>query len=226
MIAWLRCEAGYEAEPLVAALAAGGIEATDAGGIQDWTTALYRDPEAIGIHVVGSLGYAAFAAGALRRADVVAPVIYLADYPVGGRGVAEVLAAGADDVQRRDIDARELAARVAALSRRATGGDDANNFGGFTHDPRRDTILFNDYDLGLTKMEHLMLAALIKARGSICSRGHLKAAIYGHEDVHKNPKILDVLLVRIRAKIRTIDPDAAPIRTVWGEGWRIEGVAP
>lgn len=226
MIAWLRCEAGYEAEPLVAALAAGGIEATDAGGIQDWTTALYRDPEAIGIHVVGSLGYAASAASALRRADVVAPVIYLADYPVGGRGVAEVLAAGADDVQRRGIDARELAARVVALSRRATGGAAANSFGGFTHDPRRNTILFNDYDLGLTKAEHLMLAALIEARGSICSREHLKAAIYGRDAVFKSPKILDVLLVRIRAKVRAIDPKAAPIVTAWGEGWRIEGATP
>jgi DNA-binding response OmpR family regulator len=71
--------------------------------------------------------------------------------------------------------------------------------------------------LGLTRMETRLMRALAERQDRMVSKGALMDAMYfdlGHE---AEPKIVDVLVCKIRKKLRG---SAYQIETVWGQGYR------
>jgi DNA-binding response OmpR family regulator len=71
--------------------------------------------------------------------------------------------------------------------------------------------------LGLTKMEARLMRALAEKQDRMVSKGALMDALYFDRGHEAEPKIVDVLVCKIRRKLRG---SAWCIETVWGQGYR------
>lgn len=76
----------------------------------------------------------------------------------------------------------------------------------------------------LSPTEASFLLALRAGRGQICTDERMLAALYTISADTPGPKILDVLLCKVRAKLRKAGADVE-IETVWGRGWRMNAPA-
>lgn len=80
----------------------------------------------------------------------------------------------------------------------------------------RDTL----YDaFGLTPSEALILATLYTRSPNVAHKEHIWSALYGDKidaDRPSGPKIIDVLVCKIRFKLR---PFGLRFETSWGRGW-------
>jgi DNA-binding response OmpR family regulator len=71
--------------------------------------------------------------------------------------------------------------------------------------------------LGLTRMEARLMRALAEKQDRMVSKGALMDALYFDRTREAEPKIVDVLVCKIRRKLKG---SAWTIETVWGEGYR------
>lgn len=71
--------------------------------------------------------------------------------------------------------------------------------------------------LGLTRMEARLMRALVERQDRMVPKGALMDAMYFDRGHEAEPKIVDVLVCKIRRKLR-----GSPygIETVWGQGYR------
>lgn len=128
---------------------------------------------------------------------------------------------GADDYLVKPFDANVLHARIQALLRRASRPlHNQHTWGGLQLDTDGRTACFQSHDLKLTSKEHLLLEALITAKGHTCSKEQLLNAAWswaespGEESVKTHIK-------NIRAKLSTAGAPADLIETVYGVGFRL-----
>ena len=70
---------------------------------------------------------------------------------------------------------------------------------------------------GLTRMEARLMRALAEKPGRVVGKGALMDAMYFDRVQEAEPKIVDVLVCKIRRKLRG---SARTIETVWGQGYR------
>lgn len=206
-------------------------------------TAHYLRGQGLGVRAVGD-GSALFDALAHSQVDVVlldlglpgedglailrelrtrwkGPVII-----VSGRGepVERVvgLELGADDYVTKPFSPRELVARVRVVLRRGHGG---NAFGasahGFEHDAEGHRIRYQGRLLDLTRYEYGLLAALLQRPGAVLSRAQLMDRVWG-DALDSGDRTIDTHIKTLRAKLRTVAPEADPIRTHRGLGYSLE----
>ena len=71
--------------------------------------------------------------------------------------------------------------------------------------------------LGLTHMEARLMRALTEKQDRMVSKSALMDAMYFDRGHEAEPKIVDVLVCRIRRKLKG---SAWAIETVWGQGYR------
>lgn len=71
--------------------------------------------------------------------------------------------------------------------------------------------------LGLTKMESRLMRALTERLDRMVGKGALMDAMYFDRGHEAEPKIVDVLVCKIRKKLRG---SAYRIETIWGQGYR------
>jgi DNA-binding response OmpR family regulator len=71
--------------------------------------------------------------------------------------------------------------------------------------------------LGLTKMEARLMRALAERAGRVVNKGALMDAMYFDRPREAEPKIVDVMMCRIRRKLKG---SAWVVETVWGQGYR------
>lgn len=75
-----------------------------------------------------------------------------------------------------------------------------------------------------TPMEGKILDALIEANGAVVSRYHIALKLYGlsaaPKDGNGDPRVIDILLTKLRYKLRAIKPELE-IRNQWAFGWLI-----
>ncbi len=161
---------------------------------------------------------------AIRSKGVGAPVLMLtARGSIEDR--VEGLRAGADDYLVKPFALAELAARVAALGRRARSPDhDGILVMGTIRLDRTDRVVTrNGRPVALHPREFQLLDALMRHGGRVVTRAMLLKAIWRF-DFDPETKIVESHVSRLRAKLDASCAVGA-IETVRGEGYRIRGDA-
>jgi two-component system OmpR family response regulator len=159
----------------------------------------------------------------LRALGVATPVLMLtARSEVRDR--IEGLDAGADDYLAKPFDLDELLARLRALVRRSTYGEEAVvEVGDLVVDPSARTVHRAGTRIELSAREFDVLHLLVARAGRVVSRYTILDEVWdGETDLRSN--VIDVHLASIRAKIDR-PFGTSTITTVRGAGYRVDAEA-
>lgn len=126
---------------------------------------------------------------------------------------------GADDYLAKPFSPRELTARIRAVLRRSHDASPVTS-AGWTHDESKCRISFQGHALDLTRNEYRLLAALLAAPGRVFNRDQLMTAAWDDPGASLD-RTVDAHIKTLRAKLRTVAPDADPIVTHRGLGYSL-----
>jgi DNA-binding response OmpR family regulator len=158
-----------------------------------------------------------------RRSDV--PVI-MVTARTDSHDVVAGLESGADDYVTKPLVAKELAARIRALLRRAepaAGRAPRHVIAGELEIGVDDGVVTRDgVPVALTHTEFRLLAELAVAEGRICSREHLLDRVWGY-GYFGDSRIVDVHIRRLRTKVEADPASPRHVVTVRGLGYRLAG---
>jgi len=136
------------------------------------------------------------------------------------------LESGADDYLAKPFRMLELLARIRAVLRRMGRDrpDTAKKLNiievdGFVLDPGAHNLCLGGRCVELSATEVKVLRALMENPGDVLQRDVLLSLAFGR-DYHSTNRNVDVHVSHLRAQLRELAPDASPIRTVWGSGYR------
>jgi len=138
------------------------------------------------------------------------------------------LGIGADDYVVKPFSPRELAARVAAVLRRAAEtlptSEDGRvlTFHGLSVDPNTREVLVRGQPASLTAREFDLLYHLAASPGRVYTRDHLMEVVWGYA-FSADTSTVTVHMRRLREKV---EPDPAHpryLQTVWGVGYKFGG---
>ena len=138
------------------------------------------------------------------------------------------LGIGADDYVVKPFSPRELAARVAAVLRRAGETLPASEdgrvlaFDGLSVDPNTREDLVRGQPASLTAREFDLLYHLATSSGRVYTRDHLMEVVWGYA-FSEDTSTVTVHMRRLREKV---EPDPAHpryLQTVWGVGYKFGG---
>ncbi|MCA3561426.1 MAG: response regulator transcription factor [Aestuariivirga sp.] len=132
-----------------------------------------------------------------------APAIALND-STGLESTLKLFAAGADDVVRKPVHAREIIARISAIRRRNTPASKATDLG--------DLRVFNDgrdpevagRTLVLPRRERRILEYLAANRNRRVSRNQIFNAVYGLFDEEVEESVVESHISKLRKKLRSM----------------------
>lgn len=160
----------------------------------------------------------------LRRAlGVATPVLVLTARDALGDKI-DAFGLGADDYLVKPVALAEVAARLAALHRRARGEvvDDVRVAGTLRLDRRRREVRVGDAPLRLMPMSMRLLERLMREPGRVVPRSELEAALWRDDLPDGDPLRGQIHLLR-RA---LVGAGFSGLETVHGVGWRIAAPQP
>lgn len=168
----------------------------------------------------------------LRAKKVDVPVVGISSPTAAGDSWPErratFLEQGGDDLIQLPLNPRELVASMRAAQRRAQRGllvpvlTATSGQAVLKVNTHLQAAFVDNYRLTLTPMEYHVLEVLMRANGTVLSRERIVSRIYAVADDTPDPKIVDVVLCRLRRKMGEVHPDApALIGSVRGAGFRI-----
>ena len=131
---------------------------------------------------------------------------------------------GADDYVTKPFSPRELAARVAAVLRRAGnagGASDLLRFSDLRIDGRKRRVEGADGAIELTAREFDLLHHLASHPGQVFSREQLLDAVWDYEFAGDSSTVT-VHVRRLRTKIEVDASRPRHLKTVWGVGYKFE----
>ncbi|MBZ9690242.1 response regulator transcription factor [Clostridium cagae] len=135
---------------------------------------------------------------------------------------------GADDYIIKPFNPLELILRIKAILRRI--GDenqvkeDINKLirEPFIIDLYSQKLFKNSIEIDVTPKEYLLMKLFLKNPNKAFSRDELLNLIWGY-DYFGDPKLIDVNIRRLRAKIEDNPSEPEFIETIWGKGYRWKG---
>ena len=134
------------------------------------------------------------------------------------------LESSGDDYVTKPVRLRELLARVRAVLRRRQGPEllrSVVTFGGFVMDMTRRELAFHSGSaVPLTRGEFDLLAALVDGGGHPRYRDYLSEVVSAH-NAESDPRTVDVLVARLRKKLKPMAEGKPIIATVGGIGYRL-----
>jgi len=131
---------------------------------------------------------------------------------------------GADDYLPKPFEPRELLARMQAILRRGADGEaqERLRLGDLDVNWAKRSAHMSGRDLGLTSSEFELLGLLVRNRGRVLSRDRIINETRGI-DWEAFDRSIDVLISRLRQKLRDDPKHPAFIRTVRGAGYLFIG---
>jgi two-component system response regulator RegX3 len=214
--------------PLAEALAREGFDTEVAGTVADALELAARiDPDLVLLDVMLPDGSGYDVCRELRRNSDVPIIMLTARGEETDRIVG--LELGADDYVVKPFSAREVAARIRAVLRRAgegadraKGADGALEVGELRLDRDRRATSLAGEELDLTRKEYELLELLMREAGSVVSRERLIDEVW---DVNwfGSTKTLDVHVSSLRRKLGDDPADPRFVHTVRGVGFRMVG---
>jgi DNA-binding response OmpR family regulator len=134
---------------------------------------------------------------------------------------------GADDYIVKPFSVRELMARIKVVLRRSQPEATYQPEPAVLHGPGGLTIhletreaTIGEAPLTLTKLEFDVLAALCRNSGRVLTRENLLEQVWGY-DFTGGDRAVDSTVKRLRARLRSVSPEADGIETVRGVGYRM-----
>ena len=132
--------------------------------------------------------------------------------------------AGADDYITKPFSLREVMVRVEAVLRR-TGknlGDEEIYCRGIFFDGKNLVARIDDHLVELTRREMDIVIYLNRNRERIVSKKELLTEVWGYADADIETRTVDIHMLKLRKKIAILLGEAPLIRTIRGEGYRLE----
>jgi len=162
----------------------------------------------------------------LRRTSKV-PIIFIT---ARGEEIDRVvgLELGADDYVCKPFSMRELMARIKAVLRRNLPEEPPpivapfSGPGGLRLDLERREVRVGSTVLELTRLEFDLLYILLLNAGRVLSRERLLEQVWGY-DFAGDTRAVDSAVKRLRAGLRTANPQADAIEAVRGVGYKFRG---
>jgi two-component system response regulator ResD len=135
---------------------------------------------------------------------------------------------GADDYMVKPFSPRELVARVKSVLRRTTDGisrktDDLLRYGDLDIDPMAREVTSRGHRISLTAKEFDLLYFLASHPNEVFTRDQLMNQVWDYAYSAEYGTIT-VHIRRLRAKIETDPLKPRFIKTLWGVGYKFEGV--
>ena len=134
------------------------------------------------------------------------------------------LEAGADDYLTKPISPEVLAARIAALLRRAYPGradGGIETHAGLTFDPSLSTVVVGEDTVTLTAREFSLALVLFRNLHRALSRSYLTESAWGSEP-DLNSRSLDMHVSRVRSKLGLRPENGFRLTPVYSYGYRLE----
>jgi DNA-binding response OmpR family regulator len=132
------------------------------------------------------------------------------------------LASGADDYVPKPFGRQELLARIQALLRRSGGKAEVNEsyhdeFVEIDYPQRR--VVVRDREVQLTPLEFKLLSAFVQHPNQVLSRDQLLELVWGDPYGVSGDQV-KLYVGYLRRKLDPAQPDAVPVETVRGFGYR------
>ncbi len=135
---------------------------------------------------------------------------------------------GADDYISKPFSVRELLARIKAVLRRAGQGEAVTDHqgkclhgpGDLSLDVESRQVTVQHAPLQLTQLEFDVLHLLLANAGRVLTRERLLEQAWGY-DFAGDTRAVDSAIKRLRAKLRSANPEADQIEAVRGVGYRL-----
>ena len=131
---------------------------------------------------------------------------------------------GADDYLPKPFEPRELVARIQSVLRRSLeiGKTSRLHFKSLVVDIDKQLVLLEGEAVELTTMEFEILHLLMKNPGKVLDRDQIMDSLRGLE-WEAFDRSVDVLVSRLRQKLRDDPKSPRFIRTIWGRGYKFIG---
>lgn len=135
---------------------------------------------------------------------------------------------GADDYLPKPFNARELVARMRAITRRATQIESRlparrETIAGFTVDTSRRSISFEEQSLDLTDVEFLLLAKLLEKPYEVVSREDLTEQVLDRP-FRPLDRSIDMHISRLRRKLESVPNFHGAIRGIRNSGYMLSAM--
>ncbi|MGE0119141.1 MAG: response regulator transcription factor [Dongiaceae bacterium] len=156
----------------------------------------------------------------LRHRRIGVPVLVLQSFRNSAQAI-ELINAGADDVLAKPVNLAELAARLRGIARRINGHVTlSHNVGNFTYYFDGRMPMISGKTVKVSRRERELLECLVLRQNRIVNRRFIYNYIYGYNSSAVDEKTVDVMMCKVRKKLRAFSGGEDYIQTFPGQGYR------